>query len=278
MVKLKCDVSILRVTWSGRCLYLLSLFRKSKARKNIALIFKQALSSSEKRRLAVAYYSHIMCSLKEIFLLTWIKSKRLEKRVQILGIEHLEQALAKGKGVIMLTGHFGSWEFTPLFFLKRAPQYKNRYYCVRKSLRFAFLDHIFLRRYEKAGCQIINKKNAMKRVYSTLRKQGLVLFPFDLRPLPHTKNKFKTNFLGQETTTYASVAYLSERLQTPVISVTSYRLNNKEHVIEFYPEIKWQCHEDKALALLHNTQCYNDRLEEMLLAHPAQWLWSYNRW
>ncbi len=278
MVKLKCNVATLRITWPGRFFYFLSLFRKSTARKNIALIFKQSLSPSEKRRFTVAYYSHIMCFLKEIFLLTWVTSKRLEKRVQIIGIEHLQQAVSKGNGVIMLTGHFGSWEFTPLFFLKKVPQYKNLYYCIRKSLRFAFLDHIFLSRYEKAGCQIINKKNAMKRVYSALQKKGLVLFPFDLRPPHHTKNKLKTNFLGQETTTYASVAFLAEKLKSPVISVTSYRLNNKQHVIEFYPEVKWQFHEDKKHAFLHNTQCYNDRLEEMLLAHPAQWLWSYNRW
>ncbi len=278
MIKLKCDIETLRITWSGRCLYFLSLFRKSTARKNIALIFQQTLSSSEKRRFTVAYYSHMMRSLKEIFLLTWLNSRQLEQRVQIIGIEHLHQAVDKGKGVIMLTGHFGSWEFTPLFFLRKAPQYKSRYYCVRKSLRFAFLDHIFLSRYEKAGCQIINKKNALKRVYSALKKQGLVLFPFDLRPPPHTKNKLKTNFLGQETTTYASIAFLTERLKSPVISVTSYRLNNKQQVIEFYPEVKWQFHEDKQHALLYNTQCYNDRLEEMLLAHPVQWLWSYNRW
>ena len=226
----------------------------------------------------MAYYSHIIKSFKEIFLWAWISNKRLEKRVKIIGIEHLDQAAEKGNGVIMLTGHFGNWEFAPLFFLLKAPQYINRYYCVRKSLRFAFLDNIFLRRYEKEGCQVINKKNALRRVCVALKKNGAVIFPFDLRAPSWTKNKLMINFLGQETSSYASLAFLVDKVKPSVVSVSCYRLNNKQHVLEFYPELEWQPHEDKEQELLHNTQCYNDRLEEMLLANPAQWFWSYRRW
>ncbi|CEG59041.1 lysophospholipid acyltransferase family protein [Legionella fallonii] len=278
MVELQRDISTLQVTWLGRCVYFLSFFRNNQARNNIARVFGQILSPSAKKRLAMAYFSHLMTSLKEIFLFTWISNKRLAKRVQFIGIEHLHQATNEGKGVILLTGHFGSWEFAPLFFLVRAPQYTNRYYCVRKSLRFTFLDNILLRRYENAGCQIINKKNAVRRIYSVLQKQGVVLFPFDLRPAYHTKNKLRVNFLGQETSTYTSLAFLVDKLQSPVVPVTSYRLNKKHHVIEFYPEIEWEPYADKEQAFLHNTQRYNNRLEDMLLANPAQWLWSYKRW
>lgn len=65
----------------------------------------------------MAYYSHMLTSIKEIILYSLLSKKTLEKRVKIIGIEHLENALSKGKGVLVLTGHFGNWEFAPLFFL-----------------------------------------------------------------------------------------------------------------------------------------------------------------
>ena len=108
--------------------------------------------------------------------------------------------------------------------------------------------------------------------------EGIVFFPFDLRPSEHTKDKVATNFLGQGTHSYTSLAYLVDRLKVPVLSVSFYRLNKKQHVLEVYPEMEWQTHIDKKQALVQNTQYYNNRLEEMLLAYPEQWLWSYRRW
>ena len=36
--------------------------------------------------------------------------KKIQRYVTFEGIEHVQQALALGKGAIILTGHFGNWE------------------------------------------------------------------------------------------------------------------------------------------------------------------------
>nr|WP_298621863.1 lysophospholipid acyltransferase family protein [uncultured Legionella sp.] len=278
MVALKRNVNTLPVTCLGWLVYWLRPFNKSNAQKNIERVFQNSLTGREKKRLSVAYYSHVIRCIKEIILYAFVDKHRLAKRVNIIGIEHLNQAVQKGKGVLVMTGHLGGWEFAPLFSFPTFDCYKDRFYCIRKSLRFAFLDKIFLRRFEAVGFQIINKNNAVRHVRKALKNQGIVFFPFDLRPHHSAKNNLWVDFMGQKTNTYASLAYLAERCETPVVSVTFYRLPNQHHVIEFHPEIIEQTgetHEDK---LMQKTKRYNRRLEEMILLNPEQWLWSYKRW
>ncbi|KTD44929.1 WaaM [Legionella quateirensis] len=278
MVKLTRGLKTLPVTLMGWIVYLIIPFKKSIAQKNIERVFENSMNSQEKKRLVIAYYSHLMTSIKELILYALVSKKRLEKRVKTIGMEHLYNAMNQGKGVLVLTGHFGSWEFSPLFFLDNVEGNKDQFYCIRKSLRFAFLDNIFLRRYEAAGFKLINKKNAIREVCKVLQKGGVVFFPFDLRPSYKDNNKILTNFLGQNTSTYTSLAYLAERYNSPVLSTSYYRINKKQHVNQFYPEIPRNMSVDKQDAILKNTQNYNKRLEEMVLEHPEQWLWSYKRW
>ncbi|MGX6640956.1 lysophospholipid acyltransferase family protein [Legionella pneumophila] len=278
MFELKRDLNSLPLTWLGRCVYFLSSYKRSNAKKNIDRVFQFSLSPAEKKRLCMAYYSHIMTNIKEIILYALVSKKSLEKRIKVIGIEHLENALGKGKGTLVFTGHFGNWEFAPLFFLDKFNGKDLNFYCVRKNLRFAFLDSIFLRRFENCGFKIISHKNAVSQTRRALKNKAIVFFPFDVCPSSKIKNKVKTDFLGQKTETNLSLAYLASLYDSCVLSITFYRTNKKQHVVHIYPEIKPVVYPDYKQTLVENTQLYNKRLEEMLLPYPEQWLWSYKRW
>lgn len=259
------------------CVFFIAL-QKKQSEKNIDRVFQSSLAPSEKKRLCMAYYSHIIINIKEIILYALVSKKSLEKRIKVIGIEHLENALGKGKGILVFTGHFGNWEFAPLFFLDKFNGKDLDFYCVRKNLRFAFLDSIFLRRFENCGFKIISHKNAVSQTRRALKNRAIVLFPFDVCPSSKIKNKVKADFLGQKSETNMSLAYLAALCGSSVLSVTFYRTNKKQHVVHIYPEIKPVVCPDYKQTLVENTQLYNKRLEEMLLPYPEQWLWSYKRW
>lgn len=276
MVHLKQDVYSLPVSLLGRLIYYFMPLKRSIAKKNIDVVFSTSLSSKEKTHFLKAYYSHIILCLKEIILLSLCSRKYLEKRVSLKGMEHLLEAQKKGKGILILTGHFGCWEFSPLFFLRKFNKGTFSYYCIRKSLRFKFLDNIFIRRFTEAGFSVLNKKNALKKSLTALKNNDIVFFPFDLKP--KNESHLWANFLGLQTATYPSAAYLVDKLDCIVLSCTFYRINKKEHVIECYPEIDSISCVNKKETFLENTKKYNQQLEKMLLSHPEQWLWSYKRW
>lgn len=98
------------------CVFFIAL-QKKQSEKNIDRVFQSSLAPSEKKRLCMAYYSHIITSIKEIILYALVSKKYLERHIEIIGLEYLQSAINKGNGTLVLTGHFGNWEFAPLFFL-----------------------------------------------------------------------------------------------------------------------------------------------------------------
>ncbi|HBD7470343.1 TPA: lysophospholipid acyltransferase family protein [Legionella pneumophila] len=278
MLELKRDLNTLPLTWWGRCAYFLSPYKRSNAKKNIDRIFQSSLSPAERKRLCIAYYSHMITNIKEIILYALFSKKYLAKRIEIIGLEYLQDAISKGKGTLLLTGHFGNWEFAPLFFLDKFDSKNHVFYCVRKNLRFAFLDSIFFGRFESCGIKIINAKNAVSQVRTALKNNGIVLFHFDVHPSSKIKNRITADFLGQKTSTNLSLAYLAAVCNSSVLSITFYRTDKKQHIIHIYPEVEGVVNSEYKQTLIENTQLYNKRLEEMLLPYPEQWLWSYKRW
>lgn len=266
------------IHWVGRCFYFLVPIKYSIAKSNIQQVFDGFFSDDEKKRITMAYYSHIFLCLKEIALYPLIRKKWLSRPVQVIGVEHLYQALEQEKGVLVLTGHFGNWEFAPLFLLDNLSNIPNQLYCVRKSLRFSFLNSFFIGRYKKAGIKIIERKNALSHASIALKNKHIVFLPFDLRPPNKSKSSLRVNFLGQPSNTYTSAAYLSYKLDCPVLSVSFYRLTKKQHVIAFYPPIQSDIQKARKDIVRERTQSYNKRLEDMVIARPEQWLWSYKRW
>ncbi len=178
MVILKRDVTALPVTWLGWLLYYLKPFKKSTAQQNIARVFQYSLTAWEKKLLSVAYYSHVITSIKEMISYAFTSKQRLAEGINIIGIEHLNKALQSDKGVLVMTGHLGSWEFAPLFSFVKTDGYAERFYCIRKSLRFAFLDKIFIRRFSDVGFKIINQANAIRQAGKALQKKRYCFFSF----------------------------------------------------------------------------------------------------
>src|SRR5689334_21188345 len=98
----------------GYFLYYCLPIRRKVVRQNIDLVFQQTLSIREKKRLALAFYSHLAMIIKEVFFLFSFQSiTQLERKVEVRGAEYLLQAAELQKGVLMLTGHLGNWECTP---------------------------------------------------------------------------------------------------------------------------------------------------------------------
>jgi len=90
------------------------------ARRNIELCLPE-LSPAERERLLDRHFESLGIALLEIPLAWWITPRRLAKIVRFEGVEHLHAALAKQRGVILLTAHFTSLEMVGRTLLAVAP-------------------------------------------------------------------------------------------------------------------------------------------------------------
>ena len=96
-------------SWMGRMTLLLSNRHTASVDTNLAKCFPEK-TASERDQIKRACYQNIGISLFEMAMCWWWPADKLRSLVEIRGQEHVEQALASGRGAILLTGHFTSLE------------------------------------------------------------------------------------------------------------------------------------------------------------------------
>jgi KDO2-lipid IV(A) lauroyltransferase len=245
---------------------------------NIERVYGDRASPTEKISLMKAFYSHVASVLKDIILMGWLPRHYLQKQVKLRGVEHLLAAVAKERGVLILTGHFGSWELGPIGFNKM-PQIASQIHIIRRPIRKKRLENMLFKRFDRWGIKrIISNNNALLKVNQALKRKEIVLFALDQHTEVTSKLGLAVDFFGEKAGTYSSLAFFAQKFQAPVIPLSGYREKDCKLVMEFHPSLPWKNNADKELALYDNTLLYNQTLENMILAHPDQWWWVHRRW
>ena len=278
MTELKAYIDDLDLTIPGRLACKYFPYRKQVILANIDQVFGESLTSSEKQRLMAAFYSHFIRSVKEAIQLRFLPKKSLLKRVEVKGHEQVIELAELGKGVLVLTGHFGSFEFAPIVGMMKFEAFKGRLHFIRRKLKHAWLEKILFRRYYQAGLHVITKDNALEKVTSALDNNDAVVFVLDQHASLANRDGIAAEFFGKKAGTYRSLATFARYTEAPVVPASSYRRKDGTHVLEFHPPIAWQVHEKNHEALYLNTRAYNEALEKIILKHPEQWWWMHRRW
>lgn len=274
---LKNYIATLQPSLGGKFLFYFLPFRKKLVFHNMQLVFGNYLNESAIRKLALGFYSHIFNSLKESILLRFMSQESIKKRAEVIGEKYLANRENTAlRGTLVMTGHFGNWEFAPLAGILNFKDFKQQFFFVRKTQSIKLLEKIFFKRYFDAGLGIIPKKNSLSQVYQKLENNQVVIMVMD----QHAKGKegILVDFFNKKTKTYRTVAMIARDANVPVIPARSYRKANGKHVLEFFPELQWISHEDPNEEIYLNTEKYNQVLEKFILEYPDQWLWMYKRW
>jgi KDO2-lipid IV(A) lauroyltransferase len=275
---LSCKIRNLPVTLAGRFIYNCLPYRRKIVMANIDQVFGDKLSLAQKKHLATAFYSHLATSIKEMIHLRFMSDQTLRESVDVVGYERLMEVAAQGRGVLVLTGHFGSWEFAPIGGVANFKQFKGQFHFIRRTLGSKTLERILFRRYYSAGLRVISKKNSLQHVCDALEQNHAVIFVLDQHAHLQNRDGVAVEFFGKKAGTYRSLASFARHTGVPVIPAAGYRLKNGRHVLEFHEPIPWQDYDTTQESIYRNTLAYNQALERIILAHPEQWLWLHKRW
>jgi Kdo2-lipid IVA lauroyltransferase/acyltransferase len=93
----------------GRIAYAFSRRDRHIAKVNLELCLPE-LSPAQRERILKDHFRSLGCALFETGLVWWASSARLKRLIRFEGLEHLEAALARGKGALMLSAHFTTLE------------------------------------------------------------------------------------------------------------------------------------------------------------------------
>jgi KDO2-lipid IV(A) lauroyltransferase len=195
-----------------------------------------------------------------------------DSRIEARGQEFVEPAIARGKGVVMVSGHFANWEImqfaardhgiTGGVVVRPANNpYVNRW-LERTRLRHGLAEQI------PKGAQ------GTRRIFSLLRKGEAALLLIDQR----ASEGIAVPFFGRDAFTTPAPAALALKLGAVVIPVSNERLSGARFRITVHSPIEPPETGDPDRDLVEFTAAMTRFIEQRVRERPHEWLWIHKRW
>ena len=255
----------------GRIAYCILPGRRRVALDNLTLVYGDTLSPGARVTLARQSFEHLGITAMECCRLFFGPAERLLGRVRGQGMEHIGQAMAHGRGVFFLTGHFGNWELLAAthglagFGLS----------VVVRPLDNPYLDALIARARERSGLRAISKRDAVQGVRAALARGECIGILLDQDA---GREGVFVPFMGRPASTSRALAVLAIKTRAPVVPAFIHRLPDGGHELVLDPEIPLAITGDLDHDIEVNTARYTEAIERHVRAHPEQWFWVHRRW
>lgn len=248
----------------GRVMYRGFASRRRVTLINLKLAFPE-LSDSERDTMARSAFAHLGMAIGETAW-TWYRSVRHISPVEITGKEHVDAALARGKGVILLQAHFTLLEMCAAVVGSTWPI--RAVYDSPKNPLFAanLLKH---RSRHLAG--MIDNKGIREMV--RLLKRGEIVWYSPDQSVAATHGGIETLYFNQPVLTTGGTARIVRMTDATIIPfIPERKPDGSGYVFAFQPPLELD-----ASDLTRATQQVNDHLEAQVRTQPEQYLWAHKR-
>ena len=261
-------VSILQPLGSalGILIYRILPSRRRAARINLKQAYPD-LNDEEIDSLNKKAFRSLGISVFEMGIAWFTKSEVLQKQCQIEGKEHLDQAMAKNKGVLLLTGHFTTLEMGGHLI----GTYVNKYNAVFKKAHSPLFNALMVHYRSKMGDKLIETRN-VRAIIRGLKSGHATWFGPD-QDFANQDIVF-TPFLGGIASTLTATAKLAKMTGAPVVPFYPVRLEKgKGYKLIILPELENFPSDD----IEADSARVNKAIENMVYDCPEQYLWSHKR-
>jgi KDO2-lipid IV(A) lauroyltransferase len=193
-------------------------------------------------------------------------------RVDIENVHIGHDAVAAGKGVIFVTGHFANWEVMTIAAGILDPAGAFVYRPANNPLVGNWISR--QRLIQGPQEQIKKGQRGLKRMFRLIRDGKAVFMLADQK----TNEGIAASFFGRDAMTTAAPAALSLKLGAPIIPVSTQRLSGAHFRVTIHSAIEFSPSGDHTKDIIALTTKMNAVLEDFVRAQPAQWLWVHRRW
>jgi len=247
--------------------------RKKIALNNLKIVFPE---KTDKERRSI-FRESLRNMLKNYFEVAFMAngkytSKKISEVVSATGLEQLDRLKEKGQGALLYSGHFGNFPLMIIWLgIKGFPV--AAVYKEAKHFPDDFFGNI-MKRFNVTPLKYKSDASLTVAIIRALKEQKIVLIQNDQSHI----DGIYINFFNKSVPSPAGPALLAKRVGVPIIPAYICRDKNNRHQITVLSEIPIQQENDHEKFLLLNTQIQMDWIAEVLLEHPAEWLWLHNRW
>ena len=246
-------------------------FRRGVVLDNLRHAFGGERDEADLQDLANSFYRNLGMTLMEFLRLPHLQPGEIEELVDVVGSEHLESVLAGGRGGLLVSGHFGNWEYmgariaalgVPVNFIAKT-QHNLQVDRMQNEIR------------RGAGLGVIRMGADIKEMIRALRRREFIGMVADQDA--GTEGVF-TEFLGRQASVFRGAAYLAWKLNVPMVTGFIFRQPDGRHRVEVNPPLApdRELPEEEAVSLL--TEYHVRALEAAVRRAPDHYYWVHRRW
>ncbi len=232
---------------------------------NLSMVLGEARQSRQVRKMAHRSYHNFARYLREFFSLPRLKKQDLLRLLVPVGLENLDYALSRKKGVILLSIHFGNWEWAgmaislcgyPMNFLVRKHQNRRT-------------NELFYRIRRKKGVRVLFLGQLRKVIRSLKRNEVLAILADE-----NIKEGIEVDFFGQVITIPAGpfkLARHTEALIAPAFDVRSRgQKANQRGIIETPIEVEKSLPQERSIR--EAAEKFMAVVRDYLYYYPDHWV------
>ncbi len=235
------------------------------ARRNIELCLPE-LSPDARETLLKRHFESLGIGLCETAMTWWSDDQRVRALAQVEGLENLHRALARGRGAILVGGHFTTIEIGTRILGTLVPL--NVLFRPTKN---AALSDFMSNRIARHGERAIQSDD-IRTLVRALKQNGAVWYAPDQSS--RSKGAAMVPFFGTPAATTTSTARIARMTGAAVLTYFPQRLpDNQGYRVFIGPELENFPSDDP----IADTARFGALLEAQIRHHPEQYLWIHRR-
>ncbi len=238
---------------------------------NLRLAFGDDLAPERRRQIVRACWEHFGTVTLDWLCLAKLGEEKLRRWVLYEGLEHIRAAYARGRGVLLFSGHFGHWELVALMQGYLAMPLT----LVVRPLDNPWLDRWLTRMRSRSGNRVVAHRGAAREMLAALRRAGGVAIVIDQDA--RDQGVF-VPFFGVPASTTPALASLALRTGASVIPVFSVPQPDGVYRITYEPAVPLPETASAEAAVVELTAACTAIIERWVRAYPHLWLWMHRRW
>jgi KDO2-lipid IV(A) lauroyltransferase len=252
--------------------YLLHFRLRQVGMRNLELAFPET-SGREHARILRGEFTSLGRQLAEVCKFPQYSIENIDEIVVYDGFENYERALARGKGVLFLTGHIGGWELSAF----THSLHGHPVHIVMRPMDNVYLDRLIRRYRTLHGNKTVDKDDSVRGLLAAMKQGETVGILMDTNMTP-PQGVF-VDFFGIPACTATGLARIALRTDAAVVpGFTLWDPGLGKYRLRFDPALELIRTDDNEADVVANTQLFTKVIEDYVRRYPDQWLWVHRRW
>ncbi|MEK6774065.1 MAG: lipid A biosynthesis lauroyl acyltransferase [Bdellovibrionota bacterium] len=250
-------------------------FRRKIIIQNLDIAFPE-MNPQEKVKIGRQSVYQLGSNFLEFFTLPMLTKSWVEENAVYEGVENIQAALKKNKGVYLLSMHVGSGDMGASLISMLGIDV----YLISKFFKTAWFNNLWFYIRKGQGVKFIEPHGRQTpfEILKAIKNKACVIFVLDqFMGKPYG---VETSFFGKKTGTAYGLALFYLKTKSPVVPVYTFEgKDGKVHLV-FEPELELEnlISEGKDKTIADLTQNFTDQIEKIVRRYPDQWMWVHRRW